>query len=87
MAYTTVEFYASWLLRESPEFVENFVHAIEIIYSTTAGCDRRLHDIVVAALHSNPTSLDDPSVQRALRDIPNLAYDLVMYFHRKQDEQ
>ncbi|RKK27001.1 hypothetical protein BFJ66_g16860 [Fusarium oxysporum f. sp. cepae] len=63
---------------------KEFAQACEFVYTTTIDSDRGLRDVVVQSLHEHPRALDEEHIRSAMRLLPDLPYDLVLYGRGKE---
>jgi hypothetical protein len=61
---------------------KEFPVAIRTAYETTLDTDQGLREPLVKVLLSRPALLDDAEVEAAVKDIPNLAYELLKRQHK-----
>lgn len=63
---------------------EDFLRAVEHVYSSTPEHDRALRDVVVNTFYERRRELmDRGKVKRYLRDVPDLAYDVLMHLYKE----
>lgn len=65
-------------------YSKEFAQACEFVHTTTIDSDRGLRDVVVQALHEHPRALDEEHIRSAMRLLPVLPYDLVLYGRSKE---
>ncbi|KAJ0157736.1 Nitrogen assimilation transcription factor nit-4 [Fusarium oxysporum f. sp. albedinis] len=63
---------------------KEFAQACEFVYTTTIDSDRGLRDVVVQSLLEHPRALDEEHIRSAMRLLPDLPYDLVLYGRGKE---
>jgi hypothetical protein len=62
---------------------EDFLQAAELVYTSTPEHDRGLRDVIRNTFNEHRTGLmDRENVKRYLRDVPDLAYDVLMRLYR-----
>lgn len=63
---------------------EDFLQAVEQVYSLTPEHDRNLRDVVRNTFYEHRRELmDRENVKRYLRDVPDLAYDVLMHLYKE----
>jgi len=63
---------------------EDFLQAVEQVYSLTPEHDRGLRDVVRNTFYERRKELmDRENVKRYLRDVPDLAYDVLMHLYKE----
>ncbi|KAH8901904.1 hypothetical protein BR93DRAFT_932736 [Coniochaeta sp. PMI_546] len=63
---------------------EDFLQAVEHVYSSTPEHDRGLRDVVRNTFYEHRRELmDRENVKRYLRDVPDLAYDVLMHLYKE----
>jgi hypothetical protein len=63
---------------------EDFLQAVELVYSLTPEHDRGLRDVVKDTFYMRRRELmDRENVKRYLRDVPDLAYDVLMHLYKE----
>lgn len=62
----------------------NLIRAAREAYESTVETDRSLRDVVTIKLVNRPKLLELEEVQNLLREVPMLAYDLLMLTYRTQ---
>ncbi|KLU84725.1 hypothetical protein MAPG_03764 [Magnaporthiopsis poae ATCC 64411] len=63
---------------------DNLIKAAREAYESTVETDRRLRDAVAAHFYTYSLILDKKEVQDLLKEVPMLAYDLLMLMHRRR---
>lgn len=77
MAYYSFRWIASVWKVDEP--LSTFALAANWIYSESPDTDRKLRDIVVRSLYTQPGSLQKGPIKEMLRDLPELTFDIVMF--------
>lgn len=63
---------------------EDFLQAVELVYSSTPEHDRGLRDVVRNTFYERKRDLmDKENVKRYLREVPDLAYDVLLHVHKE----
>ncbi|KNB15744.1 hypothetical protein FOXG_14157 [Fusarium oxysporum f. sp. lycopersici 4287] len=65
-------------------FGKDFAQACEFPYTATIDSDRGLRDAVVQSLHKSLRALDEEHIECAMRLLPDLPNDLLLYGHGKE---
>ncbi|KAI1484747.1 BTB/POZ protein [Biscogniauxia mediterranea] len=66
-------------------YPDGLVEAMQEVYTSTVDTDRSLRDIVIKALHKHRTLLDSVEARDALKEMPGLTYELLMYVHKEKN--
>ena len=63
--------------------LETFMTAAKLVYSTTPEEVRELREVVIEAMHRRHHTLENPAVKRAMIEIPELAYGVLLRAYGK----
>ncbi|KAK3304835.1 uncharacterized protein B0T15DRAFT_568536 [Chaetomium strumarium] len=63
--------------------IYDFIHAMEVAYTSTIEDDRSLRDVVVETLYKHPHWLDKEEVRDVMKELGALMYDFIIYMRQK----